>query len=58
MIEPRRELDLAKKPVGPEGGAQLRMKHLERHTSVVPQVVREVNGSHPATTELAVEPVS
>ncbi len=41
-------LDLSQETLGAEDRRQLRLQHLERYLALVTQVVREVDGSHPA----------
>src|SRR5438445_12794914 len=52
------ELDFAQKSVGTERRGELGSQHLDRDRPVVLQVLREVYGSHAATTELPVDVVA
>ena len=58
MLEPGGEPDLALEALGAERRGELGVQHLERDRPVVPQVVREVDGRHPAPAQLALERVS
>ena len=57
MVEPRRELDLAKKAIGAERGSEIGMKNLERDDAIVLAVLREIDRRHPAAAELAIDRV-
>jgi hypothetical protein len=52
------EADLALKPLRAERESQLRVQHFERHGPVVPEVLSEIDRSHPAASKLALELVS
>ena len=58
MLQASRELDLPQEPLRPECHAELRMQHLERHAPVVLQIVRQVDGGHSPSAELALEEVA
>ncbi len=58
VVEPGRDLDLPEKPLGSEGGGQLGMQDLERDEPVVLDVAGQVDGRHPAATELPLEGVA
>ncbi len=58
MAQPRRDLDLAKKPVGAYGASELRIEHLDRDLAAVADVVSEIDGRHPAPADLALDPVT
>src|SRR4051812_25318265 len=51
-------LDLGEEPLGADDGGQLGAEDLERHAAVMAQVLREVDRSHPALTELALDAVA
>ena len=57
MGEPRREVDLALKPLWAERGAELGSEHLESHLPVVAEIASQVDRSHPPAPELALEGV-
>ena len=57
MLEAGRHPDLALKPLGAHRGGELRVQNLERHRPVVPEVVRQVNGGHAPTPQLALDPI-
>ena len=58
MIQLRRDLDLAQKPLGPEQRRQIGAEHLDRHLAVVLHVVGEVHRRHAPTAELALDAVA
>jgi hypothetical protein len=58
VIEPGRDLDLAKEPLGAKGCGDGSFKHLEGDTAVMLEVMGEVNRGHPATAELSLERVT
>ena len=53
-----RDLDLAEEPVGTERRAELGPKHLQSYPAAMLQIFGEVDGSHAAATELALDPVA
>ena len=57
MIELSTDPDLLQKPLGTEGGRDLGVHDLERHGSVVAEVVREVHRGHPAPPQFALDGV-
>lgn len=57
VIEPRGKLDFAEESVWSDGVAQLWMQNLDRHSSIVAEIVAEVDGCHAAATELPVDAV-
>src|SRR5688500_20262922 len=57
MVEPGGDLYLAEKPVGSERGRQLGVENLDRHGAGVLSILREVNGSHAAAPERALDVV-
>ena len=58
MIQPRRELDLAQKPLPAERLGKVAVQHLDGDVTPVLAIVRKVDGGHPALAELAAELVS
>ena len=58
MAETGRDPDLAEKSLGTEHRAELGIEHLDGHLAMVPQVVGQVDGGHPASPELTVEGVA
>ena len=58
VSEPGRHANFTMKALGTDIGGDFGAQHLECHTAVVPQVVREVHYRHPAFAELAVDGVA
>ena len=58
MAQLRRELDLAKKPLGAERLPDFRLEHLDRDVAIVFDVVRQIHGRHAASAELALDAVA
>lgn len=58
MLEPGGEPDLALEALGPQGAPQVGVQHLERHLASVPQVMGEIDRSHPARAQRAHELVA
>ncbi len=58
MAELGRDLDLLEKALGPEGYGQFRPQDLDGYLAVMLPVLRQVDGRHPATTELTLERVT
>jgi len=58
MLEPGREMDLASKPVRPESRGQFWVQNLERHGTVMLQVVRQKDCRHATAPELPLEDVA
>jgi hypothetical protein len=58
VLEPGDELDLALEALRTEGGGDLGVEDLERDRAVVPQIMGEVDDSHPTTSELALDAVA
>jgi len=58
MLEVRGGLDLHQEPVGADDDGELGAEHSERDLAVVPQVMREVDGGHPARAELALDAIA
>ena len=50
-----RETDLLQEPLGTEQGRQVGAHDLESHEPVVLEIVDQIDRSHPATAELALE---
>ncbi len=48
----------ARKPLGTEYRGELRPQHLERHLAAMPDVLRQVDGGHPAVTEFPLDAVA
>src|SRR6266542_5434637 len=55
MLEPGGEADLPQEPLRSEGRRQLLAEHLERHRLAVLEVAGEVDHSHAAAAELALD---
>jgi hypothetical protein len=53
----RGELDLLDETLGADHRRELRVQDLERDLAVMPDVFGEVDGGHPARTELALDAV-
>ena len=58
MLQLGRDPDLAEKPVGPDGGSELRTKHLDRHRPVVPGVPGQVHRGHASLTDQPLDGVA
>ena len=58
VLQPGGEADLALEALGPEGGGQLGVQHLERDRPVVPEVLGQIDGGHAPAAELALERVA
>jgi hypothetical protein len=58
VIERRGDPDLAGEPVGAEQRSELGPEDLDRHLAVMLEIVRQVDGRHPAPAELALEGVA
>ncbi len=58
MVEPCRDLDLAEKPLGSQGGGQFGMQNLESDEPVVLDIPGQEDGRHAAATELPLERVA
>ena len=58
MLQPSAEADLAQETIGSYRVSQLRAQDLERDRTVVPDMVGEVDRSHAAATELALDAVA
>ena len=55
MLERGRRPDFHHEALGAKHGGQLRLEHLDRDLAVVLEVVREIDGGHAASPELALE---
>src|SRR5881628_3047949 len=58
MLQLCGDVDLATEPLGPQRGCELRAQHLDGYLAVMPQVLGEVHGGHPARAELALDRVA
>ena len=58
MLEPGSEFDLALEAFRTDRLCQRRMEHLECDGTFVPEVLREVNGGHAPSPELALDEVA
>src|SRR6059036_2544586 len=58
MLQLCGDVDLATEPLDPQRGCELRAQHLDGYLAVMPQVLGEVHGGHPARAELALDRVS
>ncbi len=58
MGEPGGEPDLAEEPLGAERVGEFRVEDLDRHLTIMLEIVGEVDGGHPALAELALEQVT
>jgi hypothetical protein len=57
VIELGRDLDLAQEAVGAQRGGQLGAHHLHGHLPAVLEVLREIDGGHPALAQDPLDPV-
>ncbi len=53
--EARSRFHFAKEPIGAHRVGQLGMEHLERDLATVLHILGEIDGRHPATSELALD---
>ena len=58
VAEPGRDADLAQEALGAEHRAEVGVEHLERHLTVMPDVVSQVDRGHAAAAELPLERVA
>ena len=58
MLQVGGGLDFAQEPLGADDGGELRPQHLDRHLPVMPQVLGEVDRSHPPLAEFVEEAVA
>jgi hypothetical protein len=58
VLEPGCQLDLTLEAFGTQRGRQLGMEHLQGDRTLVANVLGQIDRSHAATAELALDPVS
>ena len=58
MLEVRRDANFAEEPIGAEHRAELRVEELDGDWSLVPDVVREIDGGHAAGADVALDRVA
>jgi hypothetical protein len=58
VLQPGGKPDFALEPIRPQGGGQLRMKHLQGDWPIVVEVVGEVYRSHATPAELTLDTVT
>ena len=58
MLEVRGDAHFAQEAVGAEHGGEVGPQDLDRHLAVVPRIVGEVDGGHPALPELTLDGVA
>ena len=58
MLKLGSQVDLAEEALRSQAGGQLGMQHLESDLPVVTKVLRQIDRSHPAPTELALDRVA
>ena len=58
VLQPGCIADFALEAIGTERGGKVRVEYLQRHRSVVPEVVREIDRGHATTAEFALERVA
>lgn len=58
MLKVRRNLDFGEKSFDAEYGAEVRLQDFEGDWTVVPRVVREIDGGHTSGSDLAVDLVA
>ena len=58
MLQVRRRLDLSEEPLRSDHCCEFRLQHLQRHLTLVLDVVREIDRSHPALTEFTLDAVA
>ena len=58
MLQPCRRLDLRQEPFAADRGGQFMVHDLDRHLTIVFQVLSEVDRGHATGTELALDPVA
>ena len=58
MLQSRSELDFPLEALGAYGFGDLIVKNLERHGTVVSQIVRKIDGGEPTAAELALNAVT
>jgi hypothetical protein len=52
MLQAGGEADLSLESLGPQGDCQVRTQYLQSYEAVVSQVMRQIDRSHPTTSEL------
>jgi hypothetical protein len=57
VLKPGGEPDLALEPIRAETGRELRVEHLEGYGSIMPEIVRQIDGRHPPAAKLALEAI-
>jgi hypothetical protein len=58
MIEVRCDLDLAEETIDANRSGQLRPEHLDRDLAIMLEIVSEIDGCHPTSTELTLNRVA
>jgi hypothetical protein len=58
VLQARGELDLELEALRAKSPGQLRMEHLERYGTIVPEVIGEIDNGHATPPELALEGVA
>ena len=58
MLQRRDRLDLAQEPRGADDRGELGLQDLDGDLAVVLQVLREIDGGHPARAELALDAIT
>jgi hypothetical protein len=58
MLQPGDDVDLAEEAVWPERMGQLGMEHFDRDRAVVSEILGEIDRSHPAAPEFALDRVA
>jgi len=55
MVQSRGELDLPQKAIRSKRSSEVRMQHLECNDTIVLEILCEIDCSHPAFPELAID---
>jgi hypothetical protein len=58
MLEPGSSADFPEEPLSAERRGELGVQQLERNLPIVAEILGEPDSRHPATAELALEPVA
>ncbi len=58
MGKVRRNLDLAQKPLGAEGGSEIRPEDLHRHLAVVLEVLGEIHCRHAPSADFPLDGIA
>ena len=58
MTQPRHDIDLAHETIRSERRGEFRTKHLDRDFALMLDVLAEVDGGHPALTQLTLDGVA